>query len=164
MNMHRIPPALVLLAAGSLLAGSAALAQNVARDIARDPPDVKIPDDLTLARNVKMKLLHAPRASALDIDVKADDGVVTLSGLVESEEERTRAETIAHTQDGVIDVKNHIIVREGAIGAEGELKPDPRGASWDPPRTSPVPATPGAPSLPNGVPTVPQPLPRLDPE
>lgn len=161
MNTQRKLPTLVLLAVGTILGSSAAVAQNVARDIPKDPPEIEIPDDLALAKTVQDNLLRAPRSSALDIKVRADDGVVTLSGEVASEEQRTRAETIARTSDGVADVKNRIIVR---ARAGDDLQRHPRGTSWDPPRTSPTPVTPGAPSLPNGAPTLPPPLPELDPE
>jgi hyperosmotically inducible protein len=153
-------PALVLLAVGAILgAGSAGLAQNVARDIPEDETEMPPPDNATLAASVKDKLLRSPDAPALQIDVKADEGVVTLSGLVAAEVERVSAETIARTTRGVKDVKNRIIVRDRDLAKPGT--PDPRGASWDPPRTSPTPVTPGAPALPNGVPTPPPPLPQV---
>ena len=136
MKTHR-NSALILLAVGAILgADSAALAQNVARDIPKDAAEITPPDNATLTASVKDKLLRSPDAPALQIDVKADDGVVTLSGLVAAEVERVSAEAIARTTPGVKDVKNRIIVRD-------------RDAN-----------EPRAPALPNRAPTLPPPLPQ----
>jgi hypothetical protein len=81
-------------------------------DIPKEEAEIPPPDNATLTAAVKDKLLRSPDAPALQIDVKADDGVVTLSGLVTAEVERVSAEAIARTTRGVKDVKNRIIVRD----------------------------------------------------
>jgi osmotically-inducible protein OsmY len=69
-----------------------------------------------LARDVDDALFADPATESFEIDVAADeDGVVTLSGAVESWAERQLAETIASGVYGVTDVVNEIeieVVRE----------------------------------------------------
>lgn len=68
----------------------------------------------------------------LDADVKArtinvttKDGVVTLTGTVESERERDQAVSIARTTDGVKNVVDKLVMRSpGAAGTSGAAKPE----------------------------------------
>lgn len=69
--------------------------------------------DASLATQVKTRLATDPSVAAINIDVDADGGVVTLSGIVRSEEARRRAEEIAQNVDGVRRVNNEIRVRTG---------------------------------------------------
>ena len=64
--------------------------------------------DWMLANNVRNHLRDNPRLRPFAIDVSATDGVVTLSGSVDSSRTRTDAEQTARSVTGVIDVVNQL--------------------------------------------------------
>lgn len=130
--------------AAALIAGGHAVAQQPAAQ----GETVTEPGNAALAASVKQELLRAPEAAGLDLRVEAKDGVVTLSGIVPGEPERLNAERIVRLSPGVRDVRNRITVRQPLDAAARE----PLGNGVQIPRTSPVPATPGATGLPNGIP------------
>lgn len=66
--------------------------------------------DWMLANNVRNHLRDNPRLQPFAIDVSATDGVVTLSGSVDSSRTRTEAEQTARSVTGVIDVVNQLSV------------------------------------------------------
>lgn len=57
---------------------------------------------------VKTRLLFESQVSGLDIDVEVNNGVVTLSGKVESDSARQLAEAIAENTDDVTQVVNRL--------------------------------------------------------
>ena len=65
-------------------------------------------DDTATTASVKSRLIADPQVSSYEIDVDSTDGVVRLSGLVETEAERAAAERVARATDGVKSVKNEI--------------------------------------------------------
>jgi cytidylate kinase len=67
-------------------------------------------DDLILAKRVEAELLKSPLARALRFDIFAEEGVVTLSGHVKSEEEVQQAIDIAMAVEGVSDVESELDV------------------------------------------------------
>jgi hyperosmotically inducible protein len=71
----------------------------------------KVVDDSILYNNVKRKLANdqVVKGGALDVDVK--DGVVTLKGPVEFDNQKTRAEKLVKKMPGVKSVVNQITVR-----------------------------------------------------
>lgn len=69
--------------------------------------------DAALATNIKTRLAADPDVGAINIDVDADGGIVTLSGIVRTAEARSRAEQIAQGVDGVRRVNNEIRIRTG---------------------------------------------------
>jgi osmotically-inducible protein OsmY len=66
--------------------------------------------DWALANNVRNHLRDNPRLQPFAIEVSAADGVVTLSGSVDSDRTRTEAEQTARSVTGVIDVVNQLSV------------------------------------------------------
>lgn len=64
--------------------------------------------DFILKAKVNMALTTDPRVSVLDIGVQADNGVVTLTGDVDSGDECQAAEEIARAVEGVEGVKNEM--------------------------------------------------------
>jgi hyperosmotically inducible protein len=76
-------------------------------------------DDAALTARVKAALIDDEAAKSREIDVKTRDGVVQLSGFVESEESRRTAEEVARSVEGVSEVRNALIVRAGerTVGA-----------------------------------------------
>jgi osmotically-inducible protein OsmY len=67
-------------------------------------------DDTTTTTRVKTALLNDPAVGGLRIDVGTFKGVVTLSGRVKSEAEKTQAVTLARRIDGVTEVKDALQV------------------------------------------------------
>jgi hyperosmotically inducible periplasmic protein len=67
--------------------------------------------DATLTARVKAALVADPQAKALAINVDSHDGVVTLRGAVERDDEIAHALDVARGVDGVRDVVNRLSVR-----------------------------------------------------
>jgi osmotically-inducible protein OsmY len=76
--------------------------------LAKDPPPV---NDDTITDQVRIKLADDPvvKGGALNADVK--QGVVTLSGTVDQDKQKDRAERVARKVKGVKQVVNHIEVK-----------------------------------------------------
>lgn len=68
-------------------------------------------DDSVITTKVKTKLLEDAETKGLSINVTTDDGVVHLTGLVESQKEKDRAEVLAKQVDGAKLVKNELSVK-----------------------------------------------------
>jgi hyperosmotically inducible protein len=68
-------------------------------------------DDATITTRVKTALLNDPQVGAQQIDVNAASGVVTLSGVVKTEGEKTRAVDLAKKVGGVKDVQTTLTVQ-----------------------------------------------------
>lgn len=68
-------------------------------------------DDRVISTKVKTRLLNAEDVGGLNINVDTFKGEVTLTGVVGSEKEKTRAATIARGVAGVKVVKNYLEVR-----------------------------------------------------
>ncbi len=68
-------------------------------------------NDAALANRVREAILLDPRISAQDIVITCVDRVVTLSGDVDTPEQRAAAEQVAGAVDGVVRVDNLLYVR-----------------------------------------------------
>jgi osmotically-inducible protein OsmY len=68
-------------------------------------------DDKTISTQVTAKLAADPATKATQIQVETYDGVVQLSGFVDSKESIPKAEEIARSVEGVKKVKNNLILR-----------------------------------------------------
>ena len=68
----------------------------------------------TLTARVKTELLLNSNTSGLAINVDSEDGVVTLTGEVESDQERELAALIAGNADGAVSVLNRLTVASSA--------------------------------------------------
>lgn len=77
-------------------------------------PAQPVADD-KLARTLKDALAFNTITESYEIDVKADDGVVTLSGTVDSFLEKSEAEDVALRTNGVVAVRNNLTVRYPAL-------------------------------------------------
>jgi osmotically-inducible protein OsmY len=94
---------------------NSAAAENAARDAGRDAADAARDaghaiTDAAVTTAVKSKMLVDPDVSALKIDVDTKDGIVTLSGTVNSASEKTQAVQIARQTDGVKKVQDKLTV------------------------------------------------------
>ena len=68
-------------------------------------------DDAAITTKVKAALLRDPVVSGLAINVDTFKGTVQLSGTAKTENERSKAAEVARSVDGVVGVRNDIIVR-----------------------------------------------------
>jgi osmotically-inducible protein OsmY len=68
-------------------------------------------DDVAVTAKVKSALIQAPETKARDIQVETLNGVVQLSGFVDSSEEKTAAERVAKQVAGVARVDNRLSVK-----------------------------------------------------
>ncbi len=69
-------------------------------------------DDLTITASVKARLVADKMSNFTRIDVDTVNAVVSLTGLIESEFEKRRAEDIASLVDGVEKVVNDLQVQK----------------------------------------------------
>lgn len=68
-------------------------------------------DDSVVTTRVKTKFAQDSTVSAMAINVETMQGVVQLSGFAKSSDEKSKAEELARSVKGVVDVRNDIIVR-----------------------------------------------------
>lgn len=69
--------------------------------------------DARITAKVKTDLYKDPDVKGTEVNVDTMDGVVQLSGFVDNEQERFRAEQIARSIPGVVDVHNDLILPTG---------------------------------------------------
>lgn len=74
-------------------------------------------DDAAVTAKVKAKLVADKETSAIKIAVETHGGVVTLTGVVPSELEKSRAGEIARRTEGVRQIVNQITVNPQSYGA-----------------------------------------------
>ena len=68
-------------------------------------------NDGALTAKIKSKMALDDTVKALSIDVDTDDGIVTLSGSVNSAAEKTKAVQLAKETDGVKSVVDRLVIR-----------------------------------------------------
>lgn len=73
---------------------------------------VEYVDDATITTKVKAKLFDDPQTSGFAISVKTYQGMVQLSGFVNGDKEKSRAEELAKTVPGVKTIKNDLIIKQ----------------------------------------------------
>ena len=69
-------------------------------------------DDATITASVKSKLVADKAANLTRIDVDTTNKVVSLNGVVETPEQKARAQKLASEVSGVRDVKNNLQVQK----------------------------------------------------
>jgi len=69
-------------------------------------------DDSTITASVKAKLVGEKTANLTRIDVDTTNQVVSLTGIVESPDQKARAEQLASQVSGVKSVKNNLQVQK----------------------------------------------------
>jgi hyperosmotically inducible protein len=77
-------------------------------------------DDSAITAKIKSRLATDSDTSAIRISVETKDGVVTLTGNVPNDTEKTKAETLAKNTDGVKRVQNEIKVNPEASSSLSE--------------------------------------------
>jgi osmotically-inducible protein OsmY len=69
-------------------------------------------DDSTITASVKTKLVADKLANFTRVDVDTTNKVVSLNGVVESPDQKARAEQLAMQVSGVSRVENHLQIQE----------------------------------------------------
>jgi hyperosmotically inducible protein len=67
-------------------------------------------DSSFITAKIKARLIDDPVTGVFRIKVSTNKGIVELSGTVNSDEEKQKAETIAKTVEGVTEIQNNIQV------------------------------------------------------
>lgn len=96
-----------------VVGGGAATGYKVATD---ERAAGRMMDDSTITGNVKAAMVKAKDVKARDVDVDTIDGIVFLSGMVDTLEESGRAVEIAESISGVKRVKNDLQVGTRTVG------------------------------------------------
>jgi osmotically-inducible protein OsmY len=68
-------------------------------------------DDSAITTKVKAQMVQDSTVKAMDIKVETYKGIVSLSGFVNTPDQKTRAAEIAGGVPGVRDVKNEIVLK-----------------------------------------------------
>jgi hyperosmotically inducible protein len=68
-------------------------------------------DSAVITTKVNAALAKSPLVSAIAVDVESYKGIVQLSGFVDNERQKDEAEAIAEGVEGVVKVKNDLIVK-----------------------------------------------------
>ncbi len=97
---------LALVVAMTVLSGCAASGYG-----ANSGSDTALIGDLLTERNILRALYDEPGLTGAPISVGCVDGIVTLSGKVNTEIERSLAEQVARSIDGVTKVNNNLSTR-----------------------------------------------------
>jgi len=88
----------------------------------------KGPDDATVTSNVKAKLAADSTLAGSTINVDTKDGVVTLSGTVNTDADKAKAEQLAKSAEGVKSVTNNLTVKPPPVpinvSPDAQLKTD----------------------------------------
>jgi hyperosmotically inducible periplasmic protein len=74
----------------------------------------RVVDDKHITAQVKSNLKAEPTYKFSDVDVKTFDGIVQLSGFVNSEDQKQRAAQLAQQVAGVAQVQNNILLKPQA--------------------------------------------------
>lgn len=90
------------------------LSREIVGELRKVNNQIKLTDevilDKTLIARVSTQLLSNPITRLSNIDVQSKNGVVTLNGKVQSEEQKREAERVAKDAEGVKGVENHLTV------------------------------------------------------
>lgn len=111
-SMIKLLSAVALIAAGNTFAADSS-SQSTMGEIKQDAKSTahktgRFVEDSAITASVKTKLIADKMTKAHNIKVVTKNGVVQLTGTVDSDAELKQAETIAQSVDGVHSVKNDL--------------------------------------------------------
>src|SRR6185503_1866350 len=112
-GMNRKRASVLITAASCMLAAGGVFAAD-ATGTKSDQPVT----DSYITTKVKAELAKDHDTKATKIHVKTKDGVVALTGVVNSSAEKTKAEEDARTVKGVVDVKNGLQIKEASADTD----------------------------------------------
>ena len=112
------------------IAGIVKGVRSVVNKIQVNPPILRT--DQEILKDVKDALLYDPATESYEIDVKVENNVVTLSGTVDSWQEKELCETVTKGVRGVKDVQNRIVFSWPKKRSDYEIKAEVEKAlKWD---------------------------------
>ncbi len=85
----------------------------------------RVVDDNRITHAVEANLSREPVYKFNDVDVKTFDGVVQLSGFVNTEDQKRRAAELAQKVDGVVQVVNSIALKPQQLSPTGRTNAPP---------------------------------------
>jgi hyperosmotically inducible periplasmic protein len=107
-------------------------------ETARTEPAAQAVDDAWITTRVEAQYFVNPEVKAREIDVTTHDGVVTLTGIVDSQLARDRAVTIARETDGVTRVDDRMAVKlPGQVATTGTSSDGPDATAAAPAEETP---------------------------
>lgn len=101
---------LTLMLAFAMQAVVATAVASTTREAVRDADSRR--EDILLTARVKGALITDSVTRGHDIDIETFQGIIQLSGFVDSDAQRTRAAEVAAAVSGVVEVRNAIQVRQ----------------------------------------------------
>ena len=82
--------------------------------LAASPQDTQDRDDISITTSIQAKLFQDPSLKMQDIRVSTQDGVVTLTGTVETQDQQAAVDRIASMEPGVVKVIDSLSVNASA--------------------------------------------------
>ena len=126
----------LFLLGSSLLMGGQQDAQNA-------------PDDNAITTSIQAKLFQDPSLKTQDIRVSTQDGVVTLTGNVDSQDQQAAVDSIASMEPGVVKVIDSLSVDASGSTPPADVEysqPGPSQATDEPPQPADAPSEPTSPT------------------
>ncbi|MBD3402330.1 BON domain-containing protein [candidate division GN15 bacterium] len=88
--------------------------------------------DNEIREDIETSLMLDPATESFELETEVNDGIVTLTGVVESWQEKQLAASIAKRVEGVLDLKNRVTVDYTAERSTEEIKAEvERVLEWD---------------------------------
>lgn len=145
--------AMVILLSGLFLLSSGLLQAS--------PQETQGRDDIAITTSIQAKLFQDTSLKMQDIQVSTQNGVVTLTGTVETQDQQSAVDHIASMEPGVVKVIDSLSVNESASTAPADVEssqPAPPQAADEPPQAADEPPqTADAPPQPTNAPSQPPP-------
>jgi len=121
----------VLVVSGLLLLSSSLLLAS--------PQDAQTRDDSSITTSIQAKLFQHPSLKTQDIQVSTQDGVVTLTGTVDTSAQQSDVDRIASLEPGVVKVIDSLSVNSSAASAPASVEQsDPAPAPEPAPELEPA--------------------------
>ena len=144
MRKHECKGMVILLSGLFLLSSSLLLAR---------PQDTQGRDDIAITTSIQAKLFQDPSLKMQDIQVSTQNGVVTLTGTVETQDQQAAVDRIASMEPGVVKVVDSLSVSgesapsappdvESSQPAPSQSADEPPQAADEPPQTADTPPQP----------------------
>ena len=144
MRKHECKGMVILLSGLFLLSSSLLLAR---------PQDTQGRDDIAITTSIQAKLFQDPSLKMQDIQVSTQNGVVTLTGTVETQDQQAAVDRIASLEPGVVKVVDSLSVSgesaptsppdvESSQPAPSQSADEPPQAADEPPQTADTPPQP----------------------
>jgi hypothetical protein len=103
------------------------------------PQDTEVRDDIAITTSIQAKLFQDPSLKMQDVQVSTQDGVVTLTGTVQTQDQQAAVDRIASLEPGVVKVIDSLSVSESASAPPADVESSQQAA---PPQSADEPPQP----------------------